>query len=56
METLKLILLTIPFTGLKASVSKYVKNLWQTDWNENVNNKLHDINPTVSKIQNGILK
>jgi hypothetical protein len=46
----------IPYTDLKASIGENVKHLWQTDWNENVNNKLHKINPIVSKTQNVILK
>jgi kelch-like protein 2/3 len=46
----------IPYTDLKASIAKYVKHLWQIDWDGNVNNKLHLINPVVSKTQNVILK
>ena len=46
----------IPYTDLKALIREYVKHLWQIDWNENVNNKLHRINPIVSKTQNVILK
>jgi hypothetical protein len=34
----------IPYTDLKSSVREKVKHLWQIDWNENINNKLHDIN------------
>jgi hypothetical protein len=46
----------IPYTDLKASIREYVKNSWETDWNININNKLHGINSTVSKTQNVILK
>jgi hypothetical protein len=46
----------ISYPDLKGSYREYVKNLWQTDWKENVNNKLHGINPTVSKTQNVMLK
>jgi hypothetical protein len=46
----------IRYTGLKASIREYVKYLWQTDWNEIINNKLHGINPIVSETQNVILK
>jgi hypothetical protein len=45
----------ISYTDLKSSIREYVKHLWQSDWNENIN-KLHDINPTVSKTQSVILK
>jgi hypothetical protein len=33
-----------------------LKMFWQTDWNENVNNKLHGISPIVSEIESAILK
>ena len=46
----------IPYTDLKASIVEYIKQLWQIDWDGNVNNKLHGINPVVSKTQNVILK
>jgi hypothetical protein len=46
----------IQYIVLKASIREYVKHLWQTDWNENKNNKLHGINPVVDKTQNVILK
>ena len=46
----------IPYTDLKALIREYVKHLWQIDWNENVNNKLHKINPIISKTQSVILK
>jgi hypothetical protein len=26
----------IPYIDLKASIREYVKNLWQSDWNENI--------------------
>ena len=46
----------IPHTDFKPMIREYVKHLWQTDWNECINNKLHDINPTVGKTQSIILK
>jgi hypothetical protein len=46
----------IPYTDLKASIREYVKHLWKTDRNENINNNLHGIRPTASKTQNVILK
>jgi hypothetical protein len=45
----------IPHIDLRAALKEYIQYLWQTDWNENVNNKLHDINPEVRKTQNVIL-
>jgi polyribonucleotide nucleotidyltransferase len=46
----------ISYTDLEYSIAEYAKHLWQVDWDGNVNNKLHGINPVVNKTQNVILK
>ena len=35
----------VPFSDLKASTNKYILDLWQLEWNEFLENKLHKIFP-----------
>ena len=37
----------IPHSDLRPTISTYIKSLWQHDWDENLNSKLHDIIPSV---------
>ena len=39
--------MTIPFSDFRHSVSKYIKNCWQNNWNTETHNKLHNINPRI---------
>ena len=35
----------VPFSDIKASTNKYILDLWQLEWNEFLENKLHKIFP-----------
>ena len=39
----------LPFTDLKRKIHCYTNNLWQKEWDENVNNKLYEARPTLSE-------
>lgn len=39
----------IPFTDLKQTINEYIRNKWQSEWDQCLNNKLHEINPDVKK-------
>ena len=35
--------MTVPFTDFKSLILKYIKTLWQAEWDLQTNNKLHEI-------------
>ncbi|MES9951106.1 MAG: reverse transcriptase domain-containing protein [Candidatus Thiodiazotropha sp.] len=39
----------IPFNNFKPLINKYILSEWQTSWNSEVGNKLHEIKPLVGK-------
>ena len=39
--------MVVPFSDFKAQTNKYVKKLWQTEWERYPRNKLHKIQPKV---------
>ena len=41
----------IPFTDLKRTINIYIKQKWQTYWDNFQNNKLHKIMPQIGKSQ-----
>ena len=41
----------IPFSNFKPSINKYILGQWQTSWNNSIENKLHEIKPTIGEHQ-----
>lgn len=42
---------TIPYSDLKMYVQLYTRKLWQRQWNEEIDNKLHSIKPILGENQ-----
>ena len=40
--------LKIPYTDLKSNINMYIREKWQTLWDEFPNNKLYNIQPIVA--------
>ena len=41
--------LKIPYSDIKPSINKYIKNKWQGEWSTFTNNKLLEIKPTIGE-------
>ena len=39
----------IPYTDLKSTINKFLQTKWQHQWNNNIHNKLFQIQPTVGE-------
>ena len=40
---------SIPYTDLKLTISKFLHTKWQQQWNNNIHNKLYQIQPTLGE-------
>ncbi|ELT96755.1 hypothetical protein CAPTEDRAFT_23017, partial [Capitella teleta] len=45
--------LPLPHTDYKSPIRSYVKSLWQNEWDEETDNKLHSIQPVISEWKQG---
>ncbi|ELU17042.1 hypothetical protein CAPTEDRAFT_197251 [Capitella teleta] len=45
--------LPLPHTDYKSPIRSYVKSLWQNEWDEETDNKLHTIQPVISEWKQG---
>ncbi|GFS17669.1 RNA-directed DNA polymerase from transposon X-element [Elysia marginata] len=39
----------VSWSGLKLKINTHLEQLWQTDWDTEVNNKLHEIRPNLNE-------
>ena len=43
-------MLSVPYTDYKSLIVKYVLKLWQSQWDLQINNKLHEISQKIAQI------
>ena len=41
--------MSVPYTDYKSLIFKYIHKLWQSQWDLQVNNKLHEIQPIIGR-------